>query len=90
VQRRELHKRFQSGLQRIVEQRRLAEVAAVDDSVRDSFDPFRRLERLDRPALVSVDEMKLEARRTGVDDKDAQPGQVQLRISGGSSPCSRP
>jgi hypothetical protein len=31
-------------LQRIVEQRRLAEVAAVDDSVRDSFDPFRRLE----------------------------------------------
>ena len=39
------------------------------------------------PSLV--DERELEARRAGVDDEDVQPGHVQSRISGSSSPCSR-
>jgi hypothetical protein len=62
----------------------------VDDAVRDGVDGRRGFERLDRPALVSLDRVELEACRAGVDDEDRQPGQAQSRISGGSSPCSRP
>jgi hypothetical protein len=90
VQRRELHEPFEPGLELVVDDRRLAQPAAVDDPVCNSLDAARCFERLDRPALVLVDRLELEARRPGVDDEDAQPGQVQSRISGGSSPCSRP
>ncbi len=73
-------------------------IPAVNHPVRDPFDARRHTgEILEADgALVVVDEMQLQARRAGVDDEDvghagpAQPGQVQSRISGGSSPCSRP
>jgi hypothetical protein len=80
------------GEHRLVDQHRLTEtVAAVDDTVTDGIDALGRLfERRDaRGAAVVVDERELEAGRAGVDDEDVQYGQVQSRISGSSSPCSR-
>jgi hypothetical protein len=90
VQRRQLDQLFEPCLQRVVDQRRLAERAPVDDAMRDGIDGGCGFERFDRPALSSLDRVELEARRAGVDDEDRQPGQAQSRMSGGSSPCSRP
>jgi hypothetical protein len=90
VQRRQLDQLFEPCLQRVVDQRGLAERATVDDAVRYGVDGKRGFERFDRPAAVPLDRVELEARRAGVDNEDRQPGQAQSRISGGSSPCWRP
>jgi hypothetical protein len=90
VQRRQLDELFEPCQQCVVDQRRLPKRAAVDDAVRDGGDGGRSFERFDRAALLPLDCMKLEAGRAGVDDEDRQPGQAQSRISGGSSPYSRP
>ena len=90
MQRRELDEPAQLVLDGGVDQHRIAERrATVDDAVRDSVDARRqRGERLDSPRLVrGVDNRELQARRARVDDEDAvQPGQVQSRTSGWSSP----
>ena len=99
VQRRKRDERAYLLAHRIVDRDRLAEPRSpVNDAVHHGENIPRHLrKRADRPAvLVVVDEMQLHAGRPGVDDEDvrharpAQPGQVQLRISGGSSPCVRP
>jgi hypothetical protein len=91
VERRELDELLESSLQGVVDQRRFAELPAVHDTVRHGlYAGGRGLERLDRATLVAVDDVELEARRAGVDDENRQPGQAQSRISGGSSPYSRP
>ena len=92
VQRRKLVDRVEFGEYGLVDQHRRAEaVAAVDDAVADGLDIGRHfLDRRHRLCVaVFVDERELEAGRAGVDDEDVQCGQVQSRISGSSSPCSR-
>ena len=71
--------------------------AAMDHPMRDRIDSLRRAPRTNRAATLALvlDGVELQARRARVDDEDRshawlQPGQVQSRISGGSSPCSRP
>jgi hypothetical protein len=92
VQRRQFDELSQASLARVVDHGWVAEVAPVDDSMRDGLDTCRhRLERFDLQALlVLCNDVQLQARRSRVDDEDGQPGQTQSRISGGSSPCSRP
>ena len=79
-----------------IDDRRLAELhAAVHDTVHDGRDRLGPdvLERSDRGhGLVVVDAVQLERCRARVDDEERRhprPGQVQLRITGSSSPCSR-
>jgi hypothetical protein len=52
---------------------------------------WRLVERPDAfGSVIRADGRQLQARRAGVDDENpVQPGQVQLRTSGWSSPCSR-
>ena len=84
VQRGEGRQRVDLGDDLVVDQRRLDEVVAtVDNTVTDRLGG---LVRLDPPRGVAFDEVQLEARRAGV---DGQYCQVQLAISGSSSPCSR-
>jgi hypothetical protein len=90
VQRRQLDEGLESGLQRIVDERWLAKLPSVHDTMGDRFHIARCVKGFDRAALVAVDDVELQARRAGVDYEDGQPGQVQSRISGGSSPCTRP
>ena len=92
VQRRELDKDTEPLFDLVVDPRRLAQLTPVDDAMRDGVDLCRNGgERVDGCCVtVGVDEVQLQARRARVDDEDVQPGQVQSRIAGGSSPCSRP
>jgi hypothetical protein len=66
-------------------------LAAVDDAVADGGDVSRKLlDRRDVLALVvAIDDRQLEARGARVDDENPQCGQVQSRMLGSSSPCSR-
>jgi hypothetical protein len=68
--------------------------AAVDNAMCDGRNILRRgVERLEiNRRAVRRNERELQARGAGVDDENAvggQYGQVQSRISGSSSPCSR-
>jgi hypothetical protein len=94
LERRQLGHRRQLVRDRVIDQRRLAKLrAAVRHAVRDRRDlSRRRFERVERlGGAVGGDERELQARRARVDDQDrkAQYGQTQSRISGASSPCSR-
>jgi hypothetical protein len=91
VKRCELDERLELGKKRVVDQRRLEVLAAVDDAVSDRRDPGRLFERLDcGRALRVVDDAELEAGGAGVDDEHvAQCRHVQSRISGSSSPWAR-
>jgi hypothetical protein len=62
----------------VVDQRRLAQIAAVDNSMCDSV---RRDEPVYGLRIVAVHKVQLQARRARVDNEDCQPGQVQSRIS---------
>jgi hypothetical protein len=87
VQRRELDEGLQPRNELVVDERRLAQLTAVYNTVCNGVG---RDEVVDRLRFLALDDTQLEARRARVDDKDPQPGQTQSRISGGSSPCSRP
>src|SRR5437764_8217719 len=92
VERCELDEPAQARFELVVDESRLAQLAPVHHPMGDGLDVRRqRGERFDRHTVVlCVDGMELEARRACVDNEDRQPGQVQSRISAGSSPCSRP
>ena len=88
VQRRDLRPFLDVRQQPVLDHRRLEdEVAEVDDPVADRVCLDEVVDGCRAAALVH--ERELEARRAGVDDEDVQPGHVQSRISGSSSPCSR-
>ena len=95
VKRRELDQLPQRRLDLVVDHDRFAKPGpAVDDAMGNPGKVARRVverqNRLSRDAAAN--DRELQARRAGVDDEDracAQPGQVQLRTSGWSSPCSR-
>src|SRR5262249_13096803 len=87
VERSEVDGGLQRGAERVGDPPGLGKVAAVNDPVCHSI---RRDVIADGTRVVAVDEVELEARRAGVDDEDGQPGQAQFRMSGGSSPYSRP
>ncbi|HWQ02679.1 MAG TPA: hypothetical protein VN449_11285 [Gaiellaceae bacterium] len=87
VQRRERRQLADRRLDAVVDHGRLDEPRpAVDDAVADRT---ARDERLDGARLVALDEVQLQARRPRVDDEDFQPGQVQSRTAGTSSPSTR-
>ena len=72
VERRQLDQLGELVEHVVVDQRRREEAfAAVDEAMADGVDEWGRRERRHRArSPVSVDDAQLEARRTGVDDKD--------------------
>ena len=80
VQRREWDERLDLGENVVVDDDRLTKArAAVHDTMRDGVDVLR--ERIDRLRALAFDDVKLEARRAGVDDQESN-GQTQSRTSG--------
>jgi hypothetical protein len=91
VQRRQLDEATKVLLDGVVDPDRIAQLPAVNNAMSNCVDVWCSLDRVDRmTSILTVDDVQFQARRPRVDDEDAQPGQVQSRISGGSSPCSRP
>jgi hypothetical protein len=98
VQRGERDKREDLVSNDLVDDHRIQEArSSVDHAMSNGIQrSWSVRERVDRDAApVIFDRVKLQARRACIDHEDcahraAQPGQVQSRISAGSSPCARP